>query len=151
MNNERQHWYQAFTLIDITNTGVTKFQPSAVKQRNQQRNWESVLQILGLRTQTFELSQEIYTDFVKSYEFGKLYKGKQKIWTFKFYIEHEHVYLANNNPVGVLEKDFEQTPIIVGLDETVKPPISLFYTSGPEKNIYFKIIQLEVNIRVIDA
>lgn len=139
MNNERQYWYQAFTLIDITNTGVTKFHQSMMKERNQQRNWESVLQLLGLRTQIFDLSQTVISDTVKSYEFGKLYKGKQKIWSFEFYVEHDSVYLSNNNPVGVLEKDFEQTPIIVGLDETAKPPISLFYTSGPEKNIYFKM------------
>ena len=36
------------TLIDITNTGVIKGQSDA---RDQQRNWETVLQCIGLRTQ----------------------------------------------------------------------------------------------------
>lgn len=138
MNNERQYWYQGYTLVDITNTGITKFSPDTVKKRNQQRNWESVLQVLGLRTQIFDMSQSNEISSIKKYEFGDLYKGKQRIWTFKFYIEFEKLYTIDNDPIALLVKDFEQTPIIVGLEETAKFPISLFYTSGSEKNIYFK-------------
>ena len=40
-----------FTLVDITPTGVTRSHPDNTKDRNKQRNWETVLQILGLKTQ----------------------------------------------------------------------------------------------------
>ena len=151
MNNERQYWYQAFTLVDITATGVTKFNTDTVKQRNQQRNWESVQQVLGLRTQIFDLSQSQTKDNVKHYEFGDIYKGNHKVWSFKFAVEFDSIYKLLNNDLAVLEKDFEQTPIIVGLEETAKFPISLFYTNGAEKNIYFKILKSEVNNSVVDA
>jgi hypothetical protein len=36
------------TLVDLTETGVTK---GSGELRDQQRNWETVLQLLGLKTQ----------------------------------------------------------------------------------------------------
>lgn len=151
MDDQRQYWYQAYTLVDITATGVTKFQNNTIKERNQQRNWESVQQVLGLRTQIFELSQTQSKVNLNTYEFGELYKGQHNIWSFKFAVEFKGVYRQDNNELAVLEKDFEQTPIIVGLEETAKFPISLFYTSGPEKNIYFKLLLDKVNTSVVDA
>lgn len=151
MNNERIYWYEGYTLVDITNTGVTKFAPNVAKERNQQRNWESILQILGLRTQIFEINQSYVNQPVRDFEFGSMYKGKHNIWTFRFSVEFENLYGTAENPVDVLEKDFEQTPMIVGLDETAKFPMSLLYTSGEAKNIYFKILPDEVNNSVVDA
>lgn len=151
MNNERKYWYEGYTLVDITNTGVTKFSPEISKERNQQRNWESILQVLGLRTQIFEIHQEHTYQSVKKFEFGSEYKGQHNVWQFKFSVEFENLYRVADNSVDVLEKDFEQTPIIVGLEETAKFPMSLLYTSGAEKNIYFKLLPEEVNNSVVDA
>lgn len=151
MHDERLHWYQGFTLVDITDTGITKFVQEQAKQRNQHRNWESILQVLGLRTQILDIKQEIILDHVSKYEFGNAYNGQQNIWIFKFCVEFEKIYEVGNNPVEVLEKDFEQTPVIVGLDETAKFPMSLLYTYGKEKNIYFKLLLEEVNNSVVDA
>ena len=47
----QQYLYQGFTLIDITSTGVISWSPQNERKRNQQRNWETVQQILSLRTQ----------------------------------------------------------------------------------------------------
>ena len=52
-------------------------------------------------------------------------------------VEFENLYLKDRDPYGVLKYDFNNTPIILGLDETANPPIPLFYTEGASKNIYF--------------
>ena len=131
MNNDdqRTHTYKGYTLVDITNTGITKFSKEQELARNQQRNWETVLQILNMRTQIFRVEQSVLEkQNLKDYEFGEQYLDTQRVWAFEFDVEF----------VGVVPtSDFEQVPVIVGLNETVKPPISLFYTTGINKNIYF--------------
>ena len=128
--------YYAYTLVDITNTNVVNNEQQ--KQRNQQRNWETIYQILSLRTQliAFEYAGIAYDD-VSKYSFGTNYTGQHKIWQFNFSVEHEDVYGIGNDRYGVLKDDFKIAPIILGLDETAKPTMPLFYASGPEKNIYF--------------
>lgn len=126
--------YVGFSLIDITpskaNTG---------KHRDQQRNWETISQLLSLRTQLlrFEPMGSIITD-VSNYQFGINYEGHHKIWMFKFAVEYADVYAKDNDRYGALKEDFAITPVILGLDETAKCPVPLFYPSGPYKNIYFK-------------
>jgi hypothetical protein len=106
--------------------------------RNKHRNWETVVQILGLRTQILHIKQfsTVKAD-VELFEFGSAYIGKQRIWSFEFDVEFKDLYGQTHE---VLVKDFAQTPIIIDLDETVKFPAPLFYTAGENKNIYFKTL-----------
>lgn len=124
-----------FTLVDITATGVTRsnFGEDTV-ERNQQRNWETVLQILGLRTQPIIISDPVAhvncdLDWM---DFGDLYEGNQTVWSFVFSSEQ------NVFQIDQLEKDFEQIPIITGLTETAKFLLPIFYPHGTIKNVYFK-------------
>ena len=128
--------YHAYTLIDVTKTGVLT--PEKLKERNQQRNWETVQQLLSLRAQllSFDYLEPIVDD-VKKYSFGVDYNGQHKIWQFEFSVEREDVYSVDHDRYGALKEDFKITPIILGLNETAKPLVPLFYASGPEKNIYF--------------
>lgn len=130
------HRYHGYTLIDITKTDVLT--NDQLKLRNQQRNWESVQQILSLRAQLIEFNYLGNSkDNVKNYSFGINYKGQHKVWQFEFAIEHEDVYSLDHDRYGTLKNDFMVTPIILGLDETATPVTPLFYASGPDKNIYF--------------
>jgi len=123
------HTYRGYTLIDITNTGITKFSKEVEKARNQQRNWETVLQILNMRTQIFRVEQTVLDNQnLADYNFGTAYTGQQRVWSFEFDVEFEGVVLAS---------DFDQVPVTVSLDETATPPIALFYSLGDNKNIYF--------------
>ena len=132
------HRYRAYTLVDVTRTDVLSQSAALQKQRNQQRNWETVNQLLSLRLQLMEFNYLTATvDDVKDYAFGINYAGAHNIWQFTFAIEHEGVYAYENDRYGTLKDDFKITPIILGLDETAKPPLPLFYASGPDKNIYF--------------
>ena len=131
--------YHGYTLIDITKTNVLKSEPQ--KERNQQRNWETVSQILSLRTQLIEIKYlEPIIDDVGAYSFGVNYIGKHKIWQFEFAVEHADVYAVNSDRYSTLKDDFKVAPVILGLDETIVPPMPLFYASGPWNNIYFKTI-----------
>jgi len=130
--------YQVYTLVDITKTGVTTYSKEKEKQRNQQRNWETVMQILGLRSQLLDVNYlgSVEED-VKDYSFGVNYKGIHKIWRFEFTIEHADLYTIDLDRYGALKNDFRIAPIILNLDETATPTAGMFYPSGVDKNIYF--------------
>jgi len=130
--------YRAYTLVDITKTDVLSYSQEKEKQRNQQRNWETVIQVLSLRAQLIELDYlGVKKENIKTHSFGIDYSGDHNVWSFEFSVEHENVYAQDNDRYGTLKNDFRIAPIILGLDETAKPELSLFYPSGEFKNIYF--------------
>ena len=136
---EALYQYRAYTLIDITETNVLTQSVEQQKQRNQQRNWETINQLLSLRAQLLEFNYlSMVSADIAEYAFGVNYEGTHNIWSFDFAIEHEDVYVLNHDKFGVLKDDFKIAPIILGLDETATPPLPLFYASGADKNIYFK-------------
>ena len=138
MTDTRIHRHRGYTLVDITKTDVTKYIPELERMRNKQRNWETVMQILGLRSQIMGIRQlKTETVEISGYQFGDSYTGKHRVWTFDFEVEFENLYLQDHDPHGTLKNDFAHTPVILGLDETAQPPISIFYTDGACKNIYF--------------
>lgn len=138
MTDTITHHHRGYTLIDITKTDVTKYTPELERMRNKQRNWETVMQVLGLRTQIMNAKQlETQTVDIAKHEFGQSYSYKHRVWSFEFEVEFQNLYLQDRNPYGVLKYDFSHTPIILGLDETAQPPMPLFYTDGVSKNIYF--------------
>lgn len=136
-------WFAGYTLVDITDTGVLRYNPELIAQRNQQRNWESVLQVIGLRAQPMEIISPRNPKMVSmaGHEFGSFYKGSQRCWKFMFFVEHMDVFGGADNPTLLLEQDFDQVPVITGLDETAGFPDPVFCTTGMTKNIYFKISQ----------
>lgn len=135
-----QFLYQGFTLIDITPTGVTTYTPARELERNQQRNWETVQQIISLRTQPTIITTDSFVDDIKRYNFGINYKGQHKIWTFKFAVEYADIYQEGPDRFGLVKYDFKITPVILGLTETAEPERPLFYPKGPWNNIYFKTL-----------
>jgi hypothetical protein len=127
------------TLIDITNTGVTKGQSDA---RDQQRNWESVVQLLSLKTQPIIIRGPtcFENEELENLNFGEFYQGHHKVWAFQFRGERDDFYTFEQ-----LEEDFDLVPIILGLDETARFMLPIFHTSGTLKNIYF-ISNNDINI-----
>ena len=136
-----------FTLVDITCTNVTYSRPEQEKERNQQRNWETVIQCVGLRTQPLNIRgpkrTQIYCD---TGHFGEIYTGQQNIWCFTFNVERHGIWQVGEDPLELLHRDFDQVPIIQGLDETARFKLPIFYTSGAIKNVFFRLGQLDLNI-----
>lgn len=136
--------FQCRTQFDITATGVTgHFRGVRVpfvdrsgnnvtdietwnRARNQQRNWETVTQIISLRTQVFDL-----TDPVKN----------QHGWEFEFSIETPSIFGTPDRPVLVLAQDAHQVPMLNKLDNLADLPPNLI-SFGPDQNIWFSVLPI---------
>ena len=132
-------FFTGVSLVDITATGVIRHTPENETKRNQQRNWETVLQCIGLtaQPQLIEGPQTFEYEIDHQSVFGEMYHGLQKIWVFSFAVESDDVFTIGNDPVGRLDENFSQVPIICGLEETARFILPIFYPHGAIKNIYF--------------
>lgn len=141
-------FYTGVTLVDITATGVIRSTSDNELQRNQQRNWETVLQCIGIKAQP-QLIEGPYRKTVLIDEttiFPDIYFGQQEVWFFSFGVEYEDVFMHNDDPVGVLDEAFSQVPIICGLEETARFILPIFYPYGSIKNICFMKGRMDLNI-----
>lgn len=139
MQQNNLEYFYILTLVDITNTGVIRNYPGQELERNQQRNWETVLQVLGLKAQptivTSPIAGEIDADMVERV-FGEMHHGKsQKVWAAGFSIEHHDVYLQDGDQLKLLKEDFNQVPVVTNLSETARFILPIFYSYGSLKNI----------------
>ena len=139
INIRMSYIYEGYTLVDITPTGQTKYLKERALERNQQRNWETVVQAISLRTQPTILETNILKEDISYFNnnFGINYRGPQQVWHFKFAVDNDDIFRKDGDRYGLLKFDFRTTPIILNLTETVQPEKPIFYTSGPWKNIYF--------------
>lgn len=140
-------FFTGITLVDITATGVTRHRTEHELERNQQRNWETVLQCIGLRAQPHLIEGPVCRtyDIDSSSGFGEMYFGQQKVWIWCFAVEGEDVFLHKDDPVGGLDNAFSQVPIICGLEESARFILPIFYPYGAIKNIYFKTGRISLN------
>lgn len=134
------------TLFDITATGVTGHFKSARipfrdrsgrlitdmeswnRARNQQRNWETLTQILSLRTQLFDISDPILD-----------LTGNK--WFFEFEVETPGVFGDASDPTRILREDANGVPMLRELDND--PDIeSVLITVGSRQNIWFAPLEL---------
>jgi hypothetical protein len=138
--------YACQTLFDITATGITgHFKPNKIpfrdragqtvldseswnRSRNQQRNWETLTQILGLRTQLFDVTDPVQDS-----------TGSR--WMFEFETDRDGAFGPDSNPTEVLELDAAGVPMLRELNND--PDIDPFLvTSGPRQNIWFATISI---------
>jgi len=121
------------TQFDITATGVTGHYKTSQKlsvlewnkARNQQRNLETLIQIVALRTQI--MSNTISNE-------------NKKIWEFEFESE-SNVWDDGTDPVGVLKADSDGVPMLLGLDNALDiDPVLV--TQGPRQNVWFDIVPI---------
>jgi len=139
MNSAGLQFFTGYSLVDITATGVTRHMDPENIERNQQRNWETVLQCMNLRTQPLHIQKpQIYDIDLDALNFGDFYQGKHKVWIWTWAIEAAEVYDLPGKPMGGLHADFEQVPIITYLTETARFMLPIFYPYGTIKNIYFQ-------------
>lgn len=137
------------TLFDITQTGVlNRSKPIEedmsdwVNRRNTQCNFDTVLQVISLRSQPevvrVPVGMEISDTELEL--FGFLYsKEKINCWKFDFEIQHPSVFENGITPLGALYKDCEGVPMILCDNQHSMCP--KFLVTTPElKNIYFEVL-----------
>lgn len=138
------HKIRCRTLFDITQTDVRHqysagrlpFQDATGRTitnhhewmlaRNQQRNWETLLQLLSLRTQPYDVTRPA------------MMWGHDSWWAFEFSVEHAAVLASDARPYGQLEQDCAMVPMLIGLTEQLQitpmliPGINIvFESAGP--------------------
>jgi hypothetical protein len=107
----------------VTQTGATvTSQVEWSRARNQQRNWETINQIISLRCLPENITNSVEQDH---------------LWSFEFYIPSLSAVSTADDPLGFLKADADQVPMITGLDEQ---HIKLEYLL-PGTNVWFDLIE----------
>ena len=130
------------TFFDITTTGVTgHYKSSRVPfndlsnvpienerswnyARNQQRNWETITQLIGLRTQISQIENPTKV---------------KNLWTFEFEVETPYPYGSEENPTELLQSDCNGVPMLISLGNK-KNLTPILVTSGEDQNIWFEAL-----------
>jgi len=101
--------------------------------RNQQRNWETILQCVGLKTQAIDITYPVCTTL-----------GKNKYWKLSFCVEQLGIFDDGEDELGLLKNDMHGVPMIVGLTEHYKEGFLFPYliAHGAKSNIRFKMLAL---------
>ena len=138
------------TFFDCSATGVTgHFRPSQVPfsdhvgreiqdlqswnyARNQQRNWETLTQLISLRTQPLSVTYLRHTSGT---------------WSFEFEVESGLVYSVSGqeNDISGLVNECAGVPMITGLSEILTQQ-TVLVTQGPDQNIWFEPINTSLEI-----
>jgi len=129
------HRHILFTTVDITQTNVrikTNIDDWSL-QRNQQRNLDTLIQTLGLRSQPVNIHVIHLTNQNPiNFGLGKNLPEICSVWQMEFDIEHENAFGEN---CEVALKDLNYVPVINGLTETESSSPPVFQTTGTFKNI----------------
>jgi hypothetical protein len=144
------------TLFDITKTGNIHRRPPIngtpdqvkrwEKSRNTQTNFDTILQVISLRSQPEEITDPVQTlvVFESCDFFGFAYDHQevQTCWSFTVSIPHNKVFDDGVNELGYLYNDCNGVPMIKVGTEWDK--LLNFLDTTPElRNIYFEIINEE--------
>ena len=149
---------KCYTLFDITKTGNINRRPPVngtpeqikrwEKTRNTQTNFDTILQVISLRSQPEDITEpqeEIFLFDETNDIFGFLFDGEdtaQSCWCFECTIPHNKVFDDGINELGNLFNDCTDVPMIKVGNEWEKLPN--FLDTTPElRNIYFEIINEE--------
>lgn len=138
------------TFFDCSATGITgHFRPSQVPfsdhtgsqiqntrswnhARNQQRNWETLTQLISLRTQPVSVTSLGQHD---------------GIWSFEFEVESGLVYSTSGqeDDISGLVNECSGVPMVTGLTETLTEETVLI-TQGTGQNIWFSPINTSMEM-----
>jgi hypothetical protein len=131
------------TLVDITDTKVARPNQGSVLAHDQYRNFTTLRQCVEIRSIiSYDASPTVETVDVKELGFGSQYKGKHKVWTFRFYPDRSGAYVEGNNEVGALLDDVNGVPVIQKLTETINMDTAMFeLKNAATKNTIIKAIQ----------
>ena len=131
------------TLVDITDTKVARPNQGTPLQHDQYRNFTTLRQCVEIRSIiSYDASPTVETKDLKDLGFGSNFKGKHKIWTFRFYPDRSGAYVEGNNEVGALLDDVSGVPVIQKLTETINMDTAMFeLKDAATKNTIIKAIQ----------
>jgi hypothetical protein len=95
-----------------------------LKARNQQRNWDTVNQIIALRCLPYNIQAP---------------RRQGEVWKFKFDLDSPAALSDQPGDLEFLRRDAQGVPMILGLDETTGLDATI-QTQGVEVNTSFRIL-----------
>ena len=110
---------------DLTGT-VINTESAWHHSRNRQRNWETLTQLIAMRTQLFDIHEP---QFLPDSEY----------WFFEFTIEGSDIFRIETDDLALLKADCENVPMLLGLDKN-QVSIGALISSGAKQNIWFVTI-----------
>lgn len=131
------------TLIDITNTNVSRPNQGTQLEMDQHRNFTTLKQCAELRSIiSYDFSPELQVIDVKDLGFGSKYKGKHAVWTFRFSPDRSGAYANDDNDIGCLLEDVHGVPVVEKLTETINIEKAIFeLIDSSSKNTVIKAIK----------
>ena len=129
------------TLVDITNTRVIRPNQGSQLAYDQNRNFITLRQCVEIRSIiSYDNPPASEMLDVKELGFGSEFKGKHRVWTFKFIPDRVGVYADEHGDAkGSLVEDLDSVPIIKNLTETVNIDKAIFDCKDrTSKNIIIK-------------
>jgi len=131
------------TLIDITNTNVSRPNQGTQLEMDQHRNFTTLKQCAELRSIiSYDFSPELQVIDVKDLGFGSKYKGKHAVWTFRFSPDRSGAYANDDNDIGCLLEDVHGVPVVEKLTETINIEKAIFeLIDASSKNTVIKAIK----------
>jgi hypothetical protein len=97
-------------------------QATWLRSRNQQRNWETIMQLISLYTQPLRVSHVRLQDLR---------------WQFEFDVDHEDVFKLNTDPVGRLRQACAGVPIINYVEQELttllRPDVNIWFEPSDHK------------------
>lgn len=142
------HRIACYTLFDITRTGtLNRAKPGDdiedvdqwVRKRNTQCNFDTILQVISLRSQP-DISSDpkrLCLSDVSNHKFGLCHTDNMiPVWTFDFEVQHASVFEDGIEELGYLYKDCQGVPMVKC--DTQWPNIdSNLDITNAKRNIYF--------------
>ena len=121
--------FKLTTVVDITQTNARRGEDK--KKENQQANFNTMFQTIGLRVNVEPLgcTQSVIDVDKLEYKFGSAIKGKQRVWTFEFENTYEGALTLD-----MMINDFDLVPVIVNLEETAANTNNIFSTKHVESS-----------------
>ncbi len=130
------------TLIDITNSGARRPNQGSAKEVEQYKNWTTLNQCLGIRSNIeYDELPTTETLDIKDLGFGTKYKGKHKVWVWRFRPDRTGAYSNDKDNIGTLLQDLDNVPVIKNLDETVNIETAVFdISNSATKNTIVRLV-----------
>jgi hypothetical protein len=131
------------TLIDITNTKVSRPNQGTQLELDQNRNFTTLKQCAEIRSIiSYDFSPEMQVVDIKDLGFGSKYKGKHAVWTFRFSPDRSGAYAKEYNEIGCLIEDVHGVPVVEKLTETINIEKAIFeLIDASSKNTVIKAIK----------
>jgi hypothetical protein len=119
-------YFKVLTLVDITETKQYRKEQGKELEKDQQQNFVTLLQTIGIRVNPFYESGPKLVDHITDQMFGTQHVKTTNVWQFEFGIEYEGGLTDSaGNPAGLLIDDLHLVPVITNLTESARldPPI----------------------------